>query len=247
MLPPKRVQLFITCIVDSLYPSVGEAVVTVLERLGVEVEFPEGQTCCGQPGFNGGFHAEAQRLALHHLDVFEKSDAPVVVPSGSCAAMVIHRYPELFADDPPNLARARALAARTFEFSQFLVEVLGVTDLGASFNGSVTYHPSCHLSRELGVTAPPRQLLAGVQGAEVRELPHAEDCCGFGGLFSIKHDAISAAMLDKKLENVQASGAMTVVGCDMSCLLHMVGGLARDGSAVRCVHLAELLAVNKGG
>lgn len=244
---PQRVQLFITCMVDSLYPDVGTAVVAVLERLGVDVEFPAAQTCCGQPGFNGGFQAEAKRLALHHLDVFEKSDAPVIVPSGSCAAMVIHRYPELFADDPPNLARARALAARTYEFSQFLVDVLGVTDLGASFNGSVTYHPSCHLSRELGVTAPPRQLLARVQGADVRELPHAEECCGFGGLFSIKHDLISAAMLDKKLENVQASGATTIVGCDMSCLLHMAGGLARDGSAVRCLHLAEILAVKQGG
>lgn len=244
---PRRVQLFITCIVDSLYPPVGTAVVTVLERLGVEVEFPEAQTCCGQPGFNGGFRAEARRLALHHLEVFEKSPAPVVTPSGSCAAMVIHRYPELFADDAPNLARARALAARTYEFSQFLVEVLGVTDVGASFTGSLTYHPSCHLSRELGITAPPRQLLARVQGADVRDLPHAEECCGFGGLFSIKHGDLSSAMLDKKLENVRASGATTVVGCDLSCLMQMQGGLWRDGSAVRCRHLAEILAVTKGG
>jgi L-lactate dehydrogenase complex protein LldE len=241
MPPPKRVQLFITCIVDSLYPHVGEAVVTVLERLGVEVEFPEAQTCCGQPGFNGGFRAEARGLAVHHLDAFEKSDAPIVTPSGSCAAMVIHRYPELFADDPPNLARARALAARTYEFSQFLVDVLGVTDVGASFNGALTYHPSCHLSRELGVTEPPRQLLAHVKGAQIAPLPHAEECCGFGGLFAIKHSDLSAAMLDKKLENVRASEASTVIGCDMSCLLHMAGGLSRDGSAVRCMHLAEVL------
>ncbi len=237
-----RVQLFITCIVDSLYPEVGEAVVDVLERLGVDVDFPEAQTCCGQPGYNAGFRAEAHQLAVNFLDAFEKSDAPIVTPSGSCAAMVIHGYADLFADDPSNLARAKALAARMYEFSQFLVDVLGVTHVGAKFDGKLTYHPSCHLLRGLSVKEAAPRLLAHVDGAEVVPLPNAEECCGFGGLFSIKHGDISGAMLDRKLESVRATGAQTVVGCDMSCLMHMQGGLSRDGSQVRCVHLAEALS-----
>jgi L-lactate dehydrogenase complex protein LldE len=240
--PPKRVQLFITCIVDSIYPQVGEAMVTVLERLGVTVNFPEAQTCCGQPGYNAGFRAEAKQLALNFLDVFEKSEAPIVTPSGSCAAMVAHGYPDLFADDAKNLARAKALAARTYEFSQFLVSALGVTEVGAVFDGALTYHPSCHLLRGLQVKDAAAQLLAQVRDADVKALPNAEECCGFGGLFSIKHGDISAAMLDKKLGNVRASGAQTLVGCDMSCLMHMQGGLSRDGSPIKCVHLAEVLA-----
>ncbi len=250
---PSRVQLFITCIVDSLYPAVGEAMVEVLERLGVAVDFPGAQTCCGQPGYNAGFRDDARELALHLLDVFAppspggrgaggEGELPIVTPSGSCAAMVVHGYPDLFANDPRNLARARALAARTYEFSQFLVDVLGVTDVGAQFNGKLTYHPSCHLLRGLGVKDAAAKLLTHVQGAEVVPLPNAEECCGFGGLFSIKHGDISGAMLDKKLENVSKSGADTVVGCDMSCLMHMQGGLSRDRSAVKCVHLAEVLA-----
>ncbi len=244
MPPPNRVQLFITCIVDSLFPEVGEAVVNVLERLGVEVEFPETQTCCGQPGYNAGFRPEARALALRFLDTFEKSEAPLVTPSGSCAAMVVHGYHDLFADDPQNLARAHALAARTYEFSQFLVSALRVTDLHATFReaGKITYHSSCHLLRGLGVSEAAKQLLEKVEGVEVTPLPHAEECCGFGGLFSIKHGDVSSAMLDRKLENVRASGAQTVVGCDMSCLMHMQGGLSRDGSPVKCVHLAEVLA-----
>jgi L-lactate dehydrogenase complex protein LldE len=227
--------------VDSFYPAVGEAAVEVLERLGVEVEFPEAQTCCGQPGYNAGFRHEARQLALHFLDVFEQSDAPVVAPSGSCAAMIVHGYADMFANDPRSLARAKALAARTYEFSQFLVDVLGVTDVGAQFDGKLTYHPSCHLLRGLGVKDEVQKLLARVRGAEVVPLPNAEECCGFGGLFAVKHGDISGAMLDKKLENVRASGAQAVVGCDMSCLMHMQGGLSRDGSPITCVHLAEVL------
>ena len=261
-MPQPRVQLFITCIVDSLFPHVGEAVVDVLERLGVEVEFPEAQTCCGQPGYNAGFRDEARELALKFFDVFdphplplslkgrgaggEGSDVPyIVTPSGSCAAMLVHGYPDLFADDPPNLARAQALAARTCEFSQFLVDVLKVEDVGAEFNGSITYHPSCHLSRGLGVKDAPLKLLAYVRGADYTPLPSADECCGFGGLFAIKHGDISGAILDKKLENIHASKANTVVGCDMSCLMHIQGALSRDGSRTRCVHLAEVLATDE--
>jgi L-lactate dehydrogenase complex protein LldE len=244
--PQPRVQLFITCIIDSLFPEVGEAVVRLLERHGVGVDFPEAQTCCGQPGYNAGFRGEARRLALSFIDLFERLPHPVVTPSGSCAAMVVHGYPDLFFDDPPNHARAEALAQRTYELSQYLVDVLGLDPAavgGASpFHGRVTYHPSCHLSRGLGVTEAPLRLLAAVPGAEVTPLPQAAECCGFGGLFAVKHGDISAAMLDKKLESVKASGATTLVCADMSCLMHMQGGLRRDGSPVQCLHLAQVLA-----
>ncbi len=257
-----RAQLFVTCIVDALYPPVGEAMAAVLERLGVALEFPATQTCCGQPAFNAGFRAEARALALKWLDDFElKSDlhppAPspqrgegeseyqlpdIVSPSGSCAAMVRHGFPELLRDDPANLARARALAARMYEFSQYLVEVLKVEDVGARFEGKLTYHPACHLTRGLGVTEAPLKLLRHVRGAEVTPLPQAEECCGFGGLFAVKHGDLSGAMLDKKLEAIRQSGAAAVVGCDLSCLMHLQGGLNRDDSPVRCLHLAEVLA-----
>ena len=246
LMPP--VQLFVTCIVDSLYPAAGEAVVAVLERLGLEVLFPEAQTCCGQPAYNSGFQAEARRLALHTLSVLEASPAPVVIPSGSCGAMVIKGYPHLFEHEPALRARAQALAARTYEFSQFLTDVLKV-DLAQLLPASpaappsrVTYHASCHLLRELEVTDSATRLLDAVPGVEVLPLPGVDQCCGFGGLFAVKHDAISTAMLDKKLSHVRATGAGTVVGCDMSCLMHMQGALSRDGSPIRCRHLAEVLA-----
>ena len=264
MLQPPHVQLFVTCIVDSLFPHVGEATVEVLERLGVVLEFPEAQTCCGQPGYNAGFRDDARELALNFMRTFENLPSPsgtiapvakrsgggaggegelpyIVTPSGSCAAMILHGYPDLFVGDPANLARAQVLAARTYEFSQFLVDVLKVDDVGARFNSSLTYHPSCHLLRGLGVNYAPLRLLARVRGAEVVPLPNAEECCGFGGLFAVKHGDISGAILDKKLENIRASQAATVVGCDMSCLMHIQGALSRDGSRTRCVHLAEVL------
>lgn len=239
-----KVQLFITCIVDTLYPDVGEAMVAVLERLGVEVHFPAAQTCCGQPAMNSGFRAEAQAVAEHWLRVFADTAGYIVAPSGSCVAMVRHLYPELFQDQPALLAQAEALAARTFEFSEFLVDVLHVTpeQLGARWPGTLTYHPSCHLSRFLGITGQPRQLLAGVQDAQVLALPHAEECCGFGGVFAIKHGELSGSMLQRKLADVQASGAATLVGCDMSCLLHIGGGLSRAGAATQCQHIAQVLA-----
>jgi L-lactate dehydrogenase complex protein LldE len=243
---PSKVQLFVTCIVDSLFPEVGEAVVSVLERLGIEVEFPEAQTCCGQPGYNAGFRPEARRLALNFLDVFERSPAPLVTPSGSCAAMVVHGYADLFAGDAKNLARARALAARTYEFSQFLVDVLGVDPAqvaaGARLNEKVTFHSSCHLLRGLGVKDAGPRLLAAVPGVEVAPLAGADQCCGFGGLFAVKHDDISAAMLDNKLAAIRATGATTVVSCDMSCLMHIQGGLSRDGASIRSRHLAQVLS-----
>lgn len=242
-------QLFVTCLVDAVFPAVGEAVVDVLEACGVRVVFPPAQTCCGQPAFNAGFRAEAQQVARQWLAVFERSAAPVVAPSGSCVAMVKHGYAQLFAREPATLARAQALATRTHEFSQFLAEVVQVDPnrfaravTAPAATAPVTYHPSCHLTRELGVRVPPLRLLQGAVGGRLTPLPHAEECCGFGGLFAVKHADISGAMLDQKLAHVRASGATTVVGCDMSCLMHLQGALQRDSAPVRCQHLAEVLA-----
>lgn len=235
------VQLFITCIVDALYPEVGEAVVRVLEKAGAEVHFPLDQTCCGQPAFNAGERAEARQMAAHTIRVFEAAPGPVVVPSGSCAAMIRHSYQELFEGDQEWLPRVRTLAARTYEFSEFLVDVLGATDLGAFFPGKLTYHSSCHLLRELGVNRQPRLLLENVSGAELVELPGTEECCGFGGVFSLEHPELSAAMLERKLTNLKSTQAPYVVSCDAGCLAHINGGLHRLGRPERGLHLAEVL------
>jgi L-lactate dehydrogenase complex protein LldE len=242
MTRPTRVQLFVTCLVDAFAPDTGMAVVEVLERLGVEVEFPDGQTCCGQPEFNGGFAEEAATLARRTIDVLSRSDAPVVVPSGSCADMIVHQYPELLKDDPAYAARAAAVASRCYEFSQFLVDVLGVDRVEAHARGRFAYHASCHGLRGLGVRRQPESLLDGVEGATRVDLPEADVCCGFGGLFSVKMPAVSGSMLGRKLDAVDASGATTLVVTDLSCQMHMAGGLRRRGSAVRVVHLADVLA-----
>lgn len=245
---PDRLQLLATCLIETIRPEAGLAVVEVLERLGLMVEYPEGQTCCGQPAFNGGLWGEAEAMARHTLDVLNASDAPVVVPSGSCADMIRHHYPKLLAGDPVYGPIATAVAARTYEFSEFLVEVMGVKRLPFINNQSdvqaekVTYHPSCHLLRGLGITTAPKQLLDGIDDVEVFELPNTEECCGFGGLFAVKMGAISSAMLERKLNAIEQSGAEIVVGCDVSCLIHIAGGLHRRGSTIGTRHLAELLA-----
>lgn len=236
-----RVQLFVTCMVDNLYPDIGEDVVTVLERAGVTVEAPSGQTCCGQPAFNGGFLDEAREMARHFLDVFADTEGPIVSPSGSCAAMVVHHYPELFADDPENLARATAVAARVREFSQFIVDDLGLSYAGGR-PGRYTYHPSCHLTRELGVRGKAETLLDNIPDGERLPLPDAEACCGFGGLFSIKMPEVSTAMMNHKLETIEESGAETCVVCDVSCMTHLNGGLISQGKQPIVKHLAQILA-----
>ncbi len=215
--------------------------VRVLERAGVQVEFPADQTCCGQPAFNSGLRAQALPTARQTIEVFEATAGPVVVPSGSCAAMIRHGYPELFADDPAWLARAQALAKRTYEFTEFLVDVLQVSNLGASFAGKLAYHPSCHLSRGLGVDRQPRLLLGQIRGAEIVELPNAHECCGFGGIFSAEHAEISTEMLKRKIANLERSGAQRLVACDAGCILNINGGLHRMGKAPCAVHLADLL------
>jgi len=234
-------QLFVTCIIDTLYPETGEAVVRVLEKAGVAVSFPPGQTCCGQPAFNAGLRQQARQMAIQTLQAFESYPGPVVVPSGSCAAMIRHSYPELFSSDPKWLPKAKALAGRTYELSEFLVDVMGVTDVGCRYNGRITYHSSCHLLRGLGVDRQPRSLLAAVKGAEYVELPDTGDCCGFGGVFSVEHPEISTAMLERKIANIETSGADLVVACDAGCVTNINGGLHRKHKTPRAVHLADLL------
>jgi L-lactate dehydrogenase complex protein LldE len=238
----ETVQLFVTCLVDTLYPQVGEAVVRVLRRTGMRVEFPSGQTCCGQPAFNAGLRSQARTLAIHTLKIFDSAPGPVIIPSGSCAAMIRHAYLELFADDPVWLPRAHSFAERTFEFSEFLVDYLGVTDIGAQYSGRITYHPSCHLLRGLEVDRQPLALLNAVHGIEIVQLPYAEECCGFGGIFSVEHPEVSAAMLTRKMENIESSASQVVVSCDAGCIANINGGSQRTGKHFHAVHIAEILA-----
>lgn len=239
-----KVQLFATCLVDSLFPEVGEAVVEVLTRAGVETWFPPGQTCCGQPALNAGSRAEARALALQTLEALAAEDV-VVVPSGSCAEMIRHRYPELLADLPDQLGRARRLAERTYEFSEFLVDQLLVAEFGASLPLLIGYHPSCHLLRGLGVDRQPLRLLEAIADASIERL--SPECCGFGGIFSIEMPEISREMLERTLERIRSSGVEVVAGCDVSCLMQIEGGLRRAGSPVRCAHLAQLLVGRVAG
>jgi L-lactate dehydrogenase complex protein LldE len=236
-----KASIMITCLGDLFFPEVGVAMVTVLRRLGVTVDFPGGQTCCGMPLFNSGYHDEAVRVAERTVRLFAEAER-VVVPSGSCAWMVKTEYPGLLKHDPELSAAARSLAARTHEFSQFIVEVLGVTRVESDFAGTVTYHDSCHLLRGLGESRAPRTLLRNIAGVELVELPGSDECCGFGGSFSVRLPEVSTAILDKKLGNVEATGAGCLVACDAGCLMQMGGGLSRRASRVRPLHLAQILA-----
>jgi L-lactate dehydrogenase complex protein LldE len=238
----QTVQLFATCLIDTLQPQIGKAVVRVFNRIGVKVEFPSGQTCCGQPAFNAGLRYDARKSAEHTIRIFESTSEPIVIPSGSCTTMIRHGYLEIFKDDPSWLSRAQDLAARTFEFTEFLVDVLGVTDIGARFHGKITYHPSCHLLRGIGIDRQPRALLANIRGLEIIDLPFQEECCGFGGVFSVKHPEISAEMLKRKIANVESTNAPTIVVADTGCLLHIGGGLHRQNKYQNVIHIAELLA-----
>ena len=237
----KRVSLFVTCMVDQLFPKVGMAMAEVLERLGYQVDFPEDQTCCGQLAFNSGYRAEARIVARHFLDVFEPWER-IVAPSGSCTAIVVHHFAELFHKEPATLARVHALEKRVWEFSAFLTEVAGVEDVGARLEEVVTFHDGCHALRELGIRDGPRRLLARVRGLELREMQPAEECCGFGGTFSVKFAELSGAMARTKIESILRTGASTVVSLDPSCLMQIQGALLRAGSEVRTMHLAEVLA-----
>ncbi len=236
----------VTCLGDMFYPTVGVAIVRLLRRLGVSVDFPAGQTCCGLPLFNSGYHREATRVARRTVPLFKHSEH-VIVPSGSCAWMIKKEYPGLLKDDPAGFQEAQSLAARTYELSQFLVKKLGVTKLTSTLRGRVTYHDSCHLLRGLGEAEAPRTLLRSLDGVELVELPGADQCCGFGGSFSVRLPEVSSSILDRKLANVEATGADCLVACDAGCLMQMSGGLTRRGSRVRAMHLVELLENGRTG
>ena len=234
-----RVALMVTCLGDVFFPEVGVSIVRLLRRLGATVEFPPGQTCCGLPLFNSGYHTEARAVAARTVALFRDADN-VIVPSGSCAWMVKHEYPGLM-QDPALKKDALRLAGRTYELSQFLVKVLGRRGFRATVGGRVTYHDSCHLLRGLHEAESPREILRNLEGVEFVELPGADECCGFGGSFAVRLPEVSSQILAKKLENVEATGAACLIACDAGCLMQMGGGLRRRRSRVRAVHLAELL------
>ncbi|MEU9097374.1 (Fe-S)-binding protein [Streptomyces sp. NPDC048361] len=252
-----RVALFVTCVNDAVYPATGIATVKLLERLGVEVAFPPGQTCCGQPQFNTGYRHETEPLVRRMARVFAGYDH-IVTPSGSCAAMIRDNYPRIArkavaeggsdrgrgaeGDGAELTEAAETLAPRVYELTEFIVDVLGVTDVGAYFPHTVTYHPSCHGVRLLGLGDRPRRLLAAVNGIGLRELPGAEECCGFGGTFALKNPDVSAAMGTDKVRNAVSTGAGVLCGADNSCLMHIGGILHRQNSPMRPLHIAEILS-----
>ena len=239
--PPRRVALFVTCLVDLFRPSVGFAAVKLLEEAGCAVEVPPLQVCCGQPAYNSGDRASSRAIAAQVIDAFEGYDH-VVAPSGSCAGMLSHHYPGLFDGDPAMKARAEDLAQRTHELMAFLVDVLGVARVAARYEGAVTYHDSCSGLRELGVKQQPRTLLGSVTGLSLREMATPEVCCGFGGTFCVKYPEISNAMVGEKTADIAATGADTLLAGDLGCLMNMAGKLQREGHAVKARHVAEVLA-----
>ena len=237
----QRVALFVTCLVDLFFPEIGEATAQVLESAGIEVTFPEAQTCCGQPAHNSGFRRDTAKLARHFIEVFEDADA-IVAPSGSCVTMVRHEYPKLFEPGSEWRRRAEAIARKTYELSQFLVHQIGVTDIGATFHAKVTLHDSCHANHILQVHDEPRLLLNQVRGLQLIEMERSDWCCGFGVTFAVRLPEISTAMMQQKIATASSSGAMILVTGDASCMMHIAGGLRRNHSPVRAIHLAQILA-----
>jgi L-lactate dehydrogenase complex protein LldE len=250
-----RVQLFPTCLVNDLFPEVGIVAVELLERAGFEVAVPAGLTCCGQPAFNAGFRGEAKAVARRTIGILARTDGPIVIPSGSCGDMLVHQAAELFRDEPGFLPIVEGVAARCRELTDLLAERAGST-IGAAASGAsspapaaaatarrlkVAYHPSCHLARGLRIVEPPVQLLASLPDVELVPLADSEECCGFGGMFSVKEPEISGAMLDRKCRALESSGADVVASCDAGCLLHLSGGMRRRGMELRACHVAELL------
>ncbi len=236
-----RVALFVTCLVDLYRAVVGFAAIKLLEQAGCTVDVPVAQTCCGQPGYNSGDRDSAVKLAQQVIRAFEGYDA-IVAPSGSCGGMIKTHYPEMLADDPAWLKRAAALAAKTYELTQFLRDVMKWDNIAAKFSGSATYHDSCSSLREMKVKQQPRALLAKVDGLAFKELPDSEPCCGFGGTFCVKFPDISNKMVEAKIGNIAATGADMVLAADMGCLMNIAGKLKRQGSKVQARHVAEVLA-----
>ncbi len=237
-----KAQFFITCLGDQFYTSTLQNMTRILERFGVEVSFPLEQTCCGQPLFNNGFEGKTRPVALNFLHAFGKSDAPIVAPSGSCASMVKHHYAELFKEGMPEHALALNIASRTFEFTEYLVNMLNVTDVGAVYPHKVTYHATCHYLREMGLKKEAKTLLHEVKGLEFVPLEEEETCCGFGGAFSVTFPEVSRSMMENKVNHILASGADTVVMCEPGCLMNIAGGLQTAGSNIRAMHIIDLLA-----
>ena len=238
---PVTASLFFTCMADGLYPNVAMAAATVLERFGVDVRVPLSQTCCGQPAFNSGHRKEARKMAAGFLRAFD-GEGYIVTPSGSCAVMVKEMYPVLFRNEPRMLDLAYSVGERVFELSQFLVDVLGVTDPRSAFKGKVTLHDSCHLLRGLGVREQPRTLLRAIPGVELVEMEQSDRCCGFGGVFSVRNPLVSCRMVDQKIERILATGAQYVASGDLGCLMNIGGAVSRSGYPVKPIHLAEILA-----
>jgi len=234
-----KVSLFITCLCDTITPHVGKNTVEILERFGCEIDFPKLQTCCGQPAYNSGYLKQSKKAMKQMMRAFQDSDY-VVGPSGSCVAM-LREYPRVFQDEPEWLELAEDLAGKAYELTQFLVEVLGITDVGSTFKGKVTYHPSCHMTRLLGVKDAPRTLLENVAGLEFVPLPMAEDCCGFGGTFAVKSPMISEQMVEEKSRHVVETEAEYLVGGDMGCLMNIGGRLRRIGEPVKVLHITDIL------
>ncbi len=240
-----KVQLFITCLGENFFSHVLKDMVSVLERLGLQVEMPEGQACCGQPLYNSGYQSQTVGPARNWLKVFAPTDGYIVAPSGSCAEFARHRYPELFPPGTWEHEAAVETAARTFEFTEFLTKVLRVTDVGAAFPHKVTYHASCHILRGLGLRDEPKQLLGAVRGLQFVQLREEETCCGFGGIFSVVNPEVSRMMMTEKVRNVIASGAEAVVVSEPGCLMNVAGGLRKAGSSIRPMHIIEVLAAQE--
>lgn len=235
-----NVSLFITCISDAMYPNVGKSVVRLLRKAGCRVDFPESQVCCGQPAYNSGYHDDTRKAAKQLIRAFEQSEY-VVAPSGSCVAMVRHHYPALLHSEPEWYDKANRLAGKIYEFSEFMVRVLGTKTIEAEFEGIATYHCSCHMTRGLGVIDEPLQLIKSIGKLKYAELPYKEDCCGFGGTFAVKLHDISAEMSDEKARRIAETGADVLVGSDMACLMNIEGRLRRMGHSIKAYHVAELL------
>lgn len=245
--PRTKASLFITCIIDQFYPEVGESVLRLMQRLNVDLDFPSAQTCCGQPAFNSGFWSQAKPMARRTISQFRNSQY-IITPSGSCASMMSVFYDELFHDEPYTLKQISLLKPRIFELSQFIVDVLGISDLSGYCDSAsqaaprkVTYHEACHLRRELGVISQPRTLIQSLPGVDLIDMQQSEVCCGFGGTFSVKYSEISGAMLQDKIDFIRSTGADAVTACDASCLMHIGGGLQKQNTGIEPIHLAQLL------
>lgn len=237
----KKVNIFVTCLVDNFFPEVGEAMVNVLSRLGLDINFIESQTCCGQPAYNSGYQNKAKDVAIHFLETFKNVDTPIICPSGSCVSMIKVYYKDIFKYNFKYKDIVNQLNQRTYEFTDFLVNQLNTTNIGALYNGRVTYHDSCHLLRELGIEDEPRKLIESVEGIEFIEMDMHDACCGFGGTFAVKNPHVSISMLEEKINSAIKTGADTIVSTDMGCLMNINGLISRKNLHIKTMHIAQLL------